>query len=371
MEHVVIVGAGQAGVQVADSLRLGGFGGDDQRAGRRARRALRASTAVEGLHGCGRATRSPCPCGRERSSPSSGSTCAPVCAVTADRPRQPHRRPGRRRAAVLLRPGAGHRGGQSRLPVPGADLAGVHVLRTLADAEALRAALATARSAVVVGAGFIGLEFAAAARKRGVDVTVLEAADRPMARAVSPAMSRPPRRRAPADGHRPAAGGGVGRARRDAALGGRGRRHQRAGVPRRPGGRSPWASVPATSSPETPAWPWTTGSSSTSTCGPPTPTSTRSATAPAPRGTLPARASGWSPCRTRPTRAGGSPTRSSSGSAPERRGAVVLEQPGAAATADRRCAPARGQHRRSPATSPAVASRSSASATRGSWPSSR
>ena len=42
---------------------------------------------------------------------------------------------------------------------------------------------------MVVGAGFIGLEFAAAARKRGIDVTVLEAADRPLARAVSPAMA--------------------------------------------------------------------------------------------------------------------------------------------------------------------------------------
>jgi 3-phenylpropionate/trans-cinnamate dioxygenase ferredoxin reductase subunit len=46
-----------------------------------------------------------------------------------------------------------------------------------------------AKSAVVVGAGFIGLEFAAAARKWDVDLTVLEAASRPMARAVSPFMS--------------------------------------------------------------------------------------------------------------------------------------------------------------------------------------
>jgi NADPH-dependent 2,4-dienoyl-CoA reductase/sulfur reductase-like enzyme len=52
------------------------------------------------------------------------------------------------------------------------------------------AALATARWAAVVGAGFIGLEFAAAARKRGVEVAVLEAAERPMARALSPAISR-------------------------------------------------------------------------------------------------------------------------------------------------------------------------------------
>ncbi|TXM90919.1 NAD(P)-binding protein, partial [Methylobacterium sp. WL122] len=50
---------------------------------------------------------------------------------------------------------------------------------------ALRAALETARRVVVVGAGFIGLEFAAVAATRGLDVTLIEAADRPMARAVS------------------------------------------------------------------------------------------------------------------------------------------------------------------------------------------
>nr|WP_245900399.1 FAD-dependent oxidoreductase [Prauserella shujinwangii] len=70
--------------------------------------------------------------------------------------------------------------------VPGADLAGVHALRTLADADALRAALPGARSVLVVGAGFIGLEFAAAARRHAVRVTVLEAGERPLARAVSP-----------------------------------------------------------------------------------------------------------------------------------------------------------------------------------------
>ena len=71
------------------------------------------------------------------------------------------------------------------LPVPGADLDGVAQLRTLADAEELRQRLGAAREAVVVGAGFIGLEFAAVAAARGVAVTVVEAADRPMARSLS------------------------------------------------------------------------------------------------------------------------------------------------------------------------------------------
>lgn len=75
------------------------------------------------------------------------------------------------------------------LPVPGADLDGVVQLRTLADAEGLRRRLDAAREAVVIGAGFIGLEFAAVAAARGVAVTVVEAADRPMARSLSPEMA--------------------------------------------------------------------------------------------------------------------------------------------------------------------------------------
>ena len=71
------------------------------------------------------------------------------------------------------------------LPVPGAALEGVRQLRGLADADRLKADLAEARAVAVVGAGFIGLEFAAVAAARGVRVTVVEAASRPMARAVS------------------------------------------------------------------------------------------------------------------------------------------------------------------------------------------
>ena len=59
-------------------------------------------------------------------------------------------------------------------------------LRTLEDARAIRARLATARRVVCIGAGVIGLEVAASARARGAAVTVLEAAARPMGRSVSP-----------------------------------------------------------------------------------------------------------------------------------------------------------------------------------------
>ena len=74
------------------------------------------------------------------------------------------------------------------LPVPGAELDGVRQLRGLADADALRAQIEAARAIVVVGAGFIGLEFAAVAAGRGLSVTVIKAAERPMARAVSAEM---------------------------------------------------------------------------------------------------------------------------------------------------------------------------------------
>jgi 3-phenylpropionate/trans-cinnamate dioxygenase ferredoxin reductase subunit len=75
------------------------------------------------------------------------------------------------------------------LPVPGADLQNVFFLRTLDEAVLLRARMAAAKNVVVIGAGFIGLEFAASAAKQGLHVTVLDVADRPMARAVSKTMS--------------------------------------------------------------------------------------------------------------------------------------------------------------------------------------
>ena len=75
------------------------------------------------------------------------------------------------------------------LPVPGAQAGGVRCLRSLDEADRLRQALPGCRSVVIVGGGFIGLEVAAAARKLGAGVTVVEALARPMARAVSQATS--------------------------------------------------------------------------------------------------------------------------------------------------------------------------------------
>lgn len=82
-------------------------------------------------------------------------------------------------------------GGHARpLPIPGADLPGIHVLRTMADVEAIRARIAPGVRVAIVGAGYIGLECAATFRKLGLDVTVIEMMDRVMNRVVAPAMSR-------------------------------------------------------------------------------------------------------------------------------------------------------------------------------------
>ena len=72
---------------------------------------------------------------------------------------------------------------------PAAGLGNVHVLRNPDDAAALRRAMQTAAAAVVIGGGYIGLEAAASFCKAGLDVHVVEAADRLLARVASPDMS--------------------------------------------------------------------------------------------------------------------------------------------------------------------------------------
>ena len=72
-------------------------------------------------------------------------------------------------------------GARARTWPGAADLAGVHVLRTVEDAVALRAELQPGARLVVIGAGFIGAEVASTAIKLGLDVTVVEAASTPLA----------------------------------------------------------------------------------------------------------------------------------------------------------------------------------------------
>jgi 3-phenylpropionate/trans-cinnamate dioxygenase ferredoxin reductase subunit len=77
---------------------------------------------------------------------------------------------------LLLATGSSSR----RLPIPGGDADGVHYLRTVDDASDLLAVLTKGARLAVVGAGWIGLEVAASARERGVEVTVVESAELPL-----------------------------------------------------------------------------------------------------------------------------------------------------------------------------------------------
>ncbi|OMC35692.1 pyridine nucleotide-disulfide oxidoreductase [Mycolicibacterium fortuitum] len=77
---------------------------------------------------------------------------------------------------LLLATGSASR----RPPIPGSDAAGVHYLRTIDDAATLSAALNPGATLAIVGAGWIGMEVAAGARGRDVNVTVVEAAHLPL-----------------------------------------------------------------------------------------------------------------------------------------------------------------------------------------------
>lgn len=82
--------------------------------------------------------------------------------------------------------------GAEPIRLPGAEgVPGVHLLRTLDDAERLRPVLGRQHDIVVVGAGWIGAEFATAAREAGCAVTVVEAADRPLAGALPAEVAAP------------------------------------------------------------------------------------------------------------------------------------------------------------------------------------
>jgi len=81
-------------------------------------------------------------------------------------------------------------GGRARkLSCPGAELTGIHYVRTIADTDALRPEFNTAGRILIIGGGYIGLEIASVARKTGKEVTVLEAESRILARVVAPEVS--------------------------------------------------------------------------------------------------------------------------------------------------------------------------------------
>lgn len=86
-----------------------------------------------------------------------------------------------------------------RLPIPG-PVQGRHLLRTADDAEAVRTGLGPGAHVIVMGAGFIGCETAATARKLGADVTIVALDEQPMVRPLGPELGAAMRRRHEAHG---------------------------------------------------------------------------------------------------------------------------------------------------------------------------
>ncbi len=185
-ERVVIVGAGQAGFQAAASLRAEGFAGSVQLVGDEPGLPYQRPPLSKAFIKDGDADRLVL-----RGRDFYEKNAIELIEARAERiDREAHLlalADGRQLAYdhLVLAVGARNR----TPPIEGGTLAGVLDLRSLGDAHRLREALAEARRVVVVGGGFIGLEVAATARARGCEVTVLEAADRLMSRALSPAMS--------------------------------------------------------------------------------------------------------------------------------------------------------------------------------------
>lgn len=187
-DPIVIVGSGHAGVAVAAGLRTGGWDG--------------RIVLIDAQHGT--PYERP-PLSKELLTPGTGDKAAllrkedyyeargieritghPVESidpetrevVLADGSRLPYHR-------LVLATGSRAR----ELPVPGADLDGVLALRTYQDGLAIQRALVPGAKVVVIGAGFIGMEVAAAAVKNGCSVTVLEFQDRVMKRVTSAPVS--------------------------------------------------------------------------------------------------------------------------------------------------------------------------------------
>jgi 3-phenylpropionate/trans-cinnamate dioxygenase ferredoxin reductase subunit len=184
---VLIVGAGHAGFQLAASLRQAGFAGpisliNDERHLPYQRPPL-SKAYLKGAGGGDSLMFRP-----EKFYRDQNIELIDGRAVAIDRAAR----------KLLLASGHSHEyahlvlatGARNRLiDIPNANLEAVRYLRTLDESEALRQRLVSGQRVVVIGAGFIGLEFAATARAKGLEVDVLELAPRVMARAVTAEIS--------------------------------------------------------------------------------------------------------------------------------------------------------------------------------------
>lgn len=189
---IVIVGAGQAGVQTAEALRAGGYTGritllGDEPHGPYHRPPLSKAWLAGEMDAAQLVLRAPEMLARKGIELRTGVTVRRIDRATrtlqlADGGTLPY-------SGLVLATGATPRA----LPLPGADAEGVMPLRSRADASAIAGRMATCvaqdRPVVVIGGGFIGLEVAATARKKGARVTVLEAAPRLLGRVLAPVLS--------------------------------------------------------------------------------------------------------------------------------------------------------------------------------------
>ena len=188
VEHIVIVGAGQAGVQALDTLRRKGFVGEITLVGEEPWLPYqRPPLSKKFLSGSME---------RERLLIRPEAFFAEhKIRVLRERRVMRIDRAGRaihlddgvvvKYDKLLLATGSHPR----RSSAPGADLGGVHFLRNVADVERIRGEFVRGKRLVIVGAGYIGLEVAATASEMGLEVTVLEQAERVLSRVTCPQIS--------------------------------------------------------------------------------------------------------------------------------------------------------------------------------------
>ena len=191
-QSIVVIGAGQAGVQTAEALRTGGFDGaitllGDEPYGPYHRPPLSKAWLAGEMDSAQLVMRAPEMLARKNISLRTGVTVSSIDRATkrvdlADGSALPY-------SGLVLATGATPR----HLPLQGSDAQGVLALRSRDDADAIARHLAQCalqqQPVIVIGGGFIGLEVAATARKKGLNVTVLEAAPRLLSRVLAPVLS--------------------------------------------------------------------------------------------------------------------------------------------------------------------------------------
>jgi 3-phenylpropionate/trans-cinnamate dioxygenase ferredoxin reductase component len=188
IRKIVIIGAGQAATQAATSLRAGGFSGSITMIGDEPalpyQRPPLSKAYLSGAMSMERVTLKPA----EAWVDDKVDVLIATRVETIDRTNKlvtTHDEGNFAYDALIIATGSRVR----KIPCAGAELAGVHYLRTVKDVDSLRGEMVAGRRLVVIGGGYIGLEVAAVARKVGLEVTILEAADRVLARVAPPAIS--------------------------------------------------------------------------------------------------------------------------------------------------------------------------------------